>query len=144
MAIHGQKGSVYHWDGTKFVKILETTGWTLNVTQQTAEAAIQEEEYITRAAGAKDWNVSIEGMAQTTRADGNLVNFMVPESASKSAEGELFVRLMNSKDKKDFVYQGKGIFTDLSVSSSEGALVTVSATIAGVGLLTYAAAADPK
>ena len=143
MAIHGQKGSVYHWTGTKWVKILETTGWTLNVTQQTAEAAVQEEEYITRAAGAKDWNVSIEGLAQADRDDGNIVNFMVPADKSTSAAGKLHVRLRNDDD-KGFVYQGKGFFTDLSVSSPEGGIVTVSATIAGDGVLTYATAADPK
>jgi len=145
MAIHGQKGNVYHWNGTKWIKILETTGWTLNVTQQTAEAAVQEEEYITRAAGAKDWNVSIEGLAQTNRDDGNIVNFMVPADKDNSAAGELIVRLRNDKDSgKAFVYQGKAFFTDVSVSSPEGGLVTVSATLAGNGLLTYAAAADPK
>ena len=144
MAIHGQKGNVYHWNGTKWIKILETTGWTLNVTQQTAEAAVQEEEYITRAAGAKDWNASIEGLAQSDRKDGNLVNFMVPEDEIKAAAGKIRIRLRNSREADHALYEGKGFFTDLSVSSPEGGLVTVSATLAGNGLLTYAAAADPK
>lgn len=144
MAIHGQKGSVLQWNGSKFVKILETTGWTLNITQQTAEAAVQEEEYVTRAAGAKDWNASIEGLAQTTRAEGNLVNFMVPENAMKVAPGEIMIRLRNSKNAADYVYEGKGVFTDLAVSSPEGGLVTVSATLAGVDIATYSNLGAPR
>ena len=139
MAIHGQKGSVYRKvAATTYVKILETTGWTLNITQQTAEAAVQEEEYVTRAAGAKDWNASIEGLAQTVLGNQNLVPLMVPASTSVVAAGSLFLRLRNNAGTAP-VYQGLGVFTDMSVSSAEGSLVTMSATIAGVGILTYAA-----
>ena len=137
MSIHGQQGSIDQWDGTKWVKIVQTTGWTLNVTQQTAEAAVQEEEYIVRAAGAKDWNASIEGLAQADRKDGNLVNFMVPSDAMKTAPGEIRVRLRNSREADHAVYEGRGVFTDLSVSSPEGGLVTVSATLAGKDIIVY-------
>lgn len=140
MAIHGQKGSVLYsakGDFTDVKKIAETTAWTLNFTQQTAEAAVQEQEYIVRAAGAKDWNVSIEGLAKATRGSGeDLVTYMVPQDDSTPAPGKIAVRLQN--DKTGAVYQGTGFFTDLSVSSPEGGLVTVSATIAGDGVLTYA------
>jgi len=137
VSIHGQKGSIEQWDGSAWVKIVQTTGWTLNITQQTAEAAVQEEEYITRAAGAKDWNASIEGLAQADRKDGNLVNFMVPEDDIKAAAGKIRIRLRNSREADHALYEGKGFFTDVSVSSPEGGLVTVSATLAGRDILVY-------
>ena len=141
MATHGKKGSVYRRVApTTFVKVGETTAWTLNVPQAVAEAAVHEEDYMVRAPGVKDWNVDIEGLAYVgaARTDENVVPLMVPSLATSIASGEMYVRLRNNAGTA-YVYEGEGYFTNLTVAAPAGDMSTFSASLVGNGALTYAA-----
>ena len=137
-AIHGKQGSVYRVVGATATKILNTTNWTVNEIQETAESRVHEADWVERVGGLRDFNVSIEGnVAAATAGNAYLTRSIAPGTpAGTLPAGTMIIRLRNTASTSP-VYQGEIVVTDFSMSSPADGLQTFSLTGAGNGALQY-------
>ena len=127
--LHGKQGSVHQ--GT--TKIINTTNWTLNAIQETAESRVHEADWVERVGGLRDWNATIEGnISAATAGAGHLVNSIVSATSTTLAAGTLSVVLRQIEGTLP-VFRGVGHITDFSASAPVDGVQTFSATIAGSG-----------
>ena len=127
--LHGKQGAVY--EGT--IKILNTTNWTLNAIQETAESRVHEADWVERVGGLRDWNATIEGnIAAATSGAGHLISKIVSATSTALAAGTIAVLLRQAAGTLP-IFRGAGIITDFSASAPVDGVQTYSATIAGNG-----------
>ena len=133
---HGKEGSVHVLVSGTPTKVAHTTSWTVNEINEVSEARVQEEDYVLRYSGMRDWNVAVEGIAEATSGTGYLTRRLIPASTGTAPlpSATVFVRLRISGASTP-VYEGSGIITDHSTTSPADGLPTFSATIAGNGAL---------
>ena len=130
--IHGVKGSVYV--GT--TKIAQTTSWTVNEIQETAEARIHEQDWVLREPGMRDWNASVEGLADTDTGTDTFVQRIASAGGTTVGDTEVVLQLRQTTGTA-IVYQGTCIMTDFSQTAPVDGIETFSATFAGNGRLLY-------
>ena len=134
---HGTNGSVYVKRGTSFAKLANTTSWTLNVINELAEARIHEETDVLRFPGNRDWNVSVEGLVDSTRTNNELVTKLVGATSTSDLSGATaFIQLRLDKGTHTF-FSGPCVFTDLSIAGPSDGLPTLTATLAANGAIQF-------
>lgn len=142
--VHGKNGSAFIKTSAAAMGLVETekvanlTAWTVNEINEVAEARVMEAAHVQRYQGMRDWNVSIEGLAEEA-AGGKHFTQRIALAAGTSLtlpSATLFVVLRNSTGSAP-VYAGSGVMTDFSYSSSADGVPTFSATIAGNGALRF-------
>ena len=133
---HGKNGSAFIKAGTTFTKIAHITAWTVNEINEVAEARVMEEDYVLRYQGMRDWNVSLEGLAEATAGAAYLTARIATGTTGPLPSATLFVRLRNGTGTIP-VYEGSGVMTDFSYASSADGVPTFSSTIAGNGALKF-------
>ena len=139
---HGKNGSVFIKEGgatpaEQFIKVANLTAWTVNEINEVAEARVMEEDYVLRYQGMRDWNISVEGLAEEAIGPGYLTQRIALGAGTTLPSATLFVGLRNSAGATVSVYEGSGVMTDFSYSTSADGVPTFSATIAGNGALRF-------
>ena len=129
--IHGAKGSVWKGVGSAAVKIANTTSWTVNILQETAESRVHEGDWVKRASGLRDWNATFEGNVKEAVIGNQL---LVGATATIVADSEtVYLQLLQTQGGTVPAFQGEGIITDFSSSAPADGLQTFSATVSGNG-----------
>ena len=126
---HGIKGSVFVGGN----RIAQTTSWTVNEIQETAEARVHDQNWVLRESGMRDWNVSVEGLADNATGT-TMLTSRIATSAATTPE---YVIQLRQTSGTAIVYQGTAIMTDFSQTAPVDGIQTFSATFAGNGTLTY-------
>ena len=140
--VHGKNGCAAIKDGTAISKIMNITAWTVNEINEVAEARVMEEDYVLRYQGMRDWNVSLEGLAESTIGAAYLTSRIATGTPGNTLpSATLFIRLRNNIGTIP-VYEGSGVMTDFSYASSADGVPTFSATIAGNGALRFVERGD--
>ena len=125
--LHGKQGSVY--GGT--TKVANTTNWTVNVTQETAESRVHEADWVERVGGLRDWNATIEGNVKETAAS-TFMKSIVSATSTTLPAGTTALILRRSGS-TGIAFRGIGHITELSTSAPVDGVQTFSATVAGSG-----------
>ena len=127
-AIHGVKGSVYKAEGGGG-KVANTTSWTVNILQETAESRVHEAGWVKRVGGMGDWNATIEGNVKEAVIGNQL---LVGATTAALSAGTVYLQLVQGPGTTT-AFQGEGIITDFSSSAPADGLQTFSATVSGNG-----------
>ena len=135
---HGTNGSVYiKTAATTYRKLAATTAWSMNVTNELAEARIHEETDVLRYSGNRDWNISIEGLVDATASENELITKLVGADETADLSGATaFIQLRLSKTTHTF-FRGPCVFTDISVSAPSDGLPTLTANLAANGAIVF-------
>ena len=129
--IHGNKGGVFKGPATAAVKIANTTSWTVNILQETAESRVHDQDWVLRAAGLRDWNATFEGNVESAVLANQL---LVAATTGIVADSEtVYLILSQSQSGTLIAFQGEGIITDFSSGAPADGLQTFSATVSGNG-----------
>ena len=128
--LHGKNGSVYKRTGTATgEKIVNTTSWTVNILQETAESRVHEQDWVLRAGGLRDWNATFEGNVAEAVVD---KQFLVNATPATLISGTVHLYLAQGPGTTT-AFQGEGIITDFSTSAPADGLQTFTATVSGNG-----------
>ena len=132
--LHGKNGCVLNGDGDK---IANTSSWTVNILQETAESRVHEQDWVERVGGLRDWNATFEGNVEAT---GLANQFLVGATTAMVASGTIYLQLVQGPATVA-AFQGAGLMTDFSSSAPADGVQTFSATVSGNGGgIKYAAA----
>ena len=140
--VHGKNGSVFIKTAaalTNAMKVANLTAWTVNEINEVAEARVMEADYVQRFQGMRDWNVSIEGLAEEAVGAAYLTQRVAALAAGTTLvlpSATMFLVLRNSIGTAP-VYEGSGVMTDFTYSTSSDGVPTFSATVAGNGALRF-------
>ena len=134
--LHGKRGSVHHKAATGMgTTVINTTNWTLNTTQETAESRVHEANWVERVAGLSDWSATIEGNVKEVAAS-TLQELIVSASAtvgSTAVAAGTTALVLRRSESTGIAFRGIGLITEFSTSAPVDGVQTYSATVVGSG-----------
>ena len=134
---HGSKGGFYYQTApTTYMKVMTTTAWSLNYTNELVESREHEETHVKRYSGMRDWSGSVDAIMNVDVNNNPLVTKIVSANTTL-ADATLSARFILDGGTTP-VFTGPCVITDIQVNAPADGMSTVTMNVAANGAMTFA------